>query len=561
MLNLNRTKARRSEPSGSLLERASTKGHGRSPVRALLARWPRNRWISWTGAAWDDDGDADTTTGVYAVLKKTNSWFNAELETIEKQARVEAARWAERGLPYPSSARNEPLPVEQALAARCTETFRVWIERVRTKMQDAIEEAGQTVAQRMVVVRFGIRRLESAQLELDVQQRQLDALRATAQPPAGFGYHALLKPWIGIGLLTLLLFVEFAANFPLFRILLPMNPALTAAAQGLAERAADKGSLTGPYHWVQDLMLRPEALVVSFVVVIVVVVLGDSLGDSVRPLVALSAKDNPAAACGIRRHRAQHFARIAMALAGLAAALGFLFHARQNVPVTAIQRVAADSAALARVDRALAAATAARSTAVGALAVEREDAAQVLKVRRDEASYARTVQTSNMSILWLNVALVLTAAVIGFSKKHEQLTDESSVDPRVEALERTIGALRQESLLQRQAVAQALVETRTGISRVHHLLSAKPLEEWQARAKRLSGVIQLFRSDNARLRNLDPSEVLAFQSNPTISFAMVEEATYRAPAGFDGYTEEFESLAAQFARLTQRDEHGEPGRP
>jgi hypothetical protein len=353
-------------------------------------------------------------------------------------------------------------------------------------------------------------------------------------------------------LLMLLSFVEFAANFPLFRLLLPMNAALARVAQTMTQSAVDKGLWTGWYHWFEDLMLRPEALAVSFVVVAVIVLLGEFLGDSLRPLIALKVGENPAAASGIARHQAQHGVRLAVSVVGIVFTLGFLFIARDRVPATAIERVRADSEAVARAEIELRAAQQSRSVRVGDLSLKVEDAQHSLEVRQDEAAYARTVQSSNKSILMLNIGLVIAAAVIGYSKKEEELSDHLSPDPDLLELQAKVRELTQTMLDEKQRVREMITTVRVGISRVHHLLAAKPLDESEAKAKRLNGVIPQFRAENARLRSLDPGEVLAFRSDPTITFPLVEDVPYRAPSGFDGYADEFDELVKEFGRLSRQ---------
>ena len=493
----------------------------------------------------------DAGDGVYAIIKNTNFWFNRELYQIEQQARADAAGWAEKGLPHHATPLTEALPVEQALVARCTETLQEWSERVRTKMQDTIEKAGQAVAERIVQLRFTLKQLETTELELRNKEREAEDLRESLRERlTPFGYKPLVGSVWAYSILTLLVIVEFIANFPVFRILLPMNASLATIAERVSRRSIDKGLLTGPYHLIQDLLLRPEALAVSFVVVIVLIVLGDFFGESARPLAALSAKDNPAAAVGIRRHKAQHWLRLSIALAGTILALTFLYQARARIPQTAISRVAADSSQLADVDRQLVAA--AKTAAVGELTIRRDDADRRLQLRREEAAYAQTVQSSNLAILLLNIALLLAAAAVGYSKKGENLTDELSEDPRYVDVRNTINRLRVDALGHRQAVRDAAAEVRVGISRVQHLLAAQPLKEWKAKEDRLNGVIPLFRAENARLRSLDPREILAFQKDFNPGFAPIDESDFRPPTGFDRYEAEFAELNATFAEISRR---------
>lgn len=500
-----------------------------------------------------DSGEAEGADGVYAIIKNTNYWFNRELYGVEQEAKEQAARWAEKGLPHHAAPRDEPLPVEQALGARCTEIFREWAERVRTKMQDAIERAGQDVAQRMVALRFTLKQLENAQLDLRLKEREAAELRESLRErETPFGYKAFIGKKQAFALLALMALVEFIANFPVFRILLPMNAAVSQASEKLSRQVIDYGLLTGLYSFVQDLLFRPEALAVSLVVVVTVVVLGDSFGESLRPVCPLKEKENPAAAVGIRSHRRQHLIRVALSFIGVVCSLAFLFEARQQIPETAQARVLAASGSLASIDSAFRQASVQRSSTIGSLQLRRDDAERTLALRQEEASYAQTVQRSNWPILFLNVALLLGAAVIGYSKKSEDLKDQLSEDPRYTEVRSAINALRHEALQHRQSVREAAAEVRVGISRVHHLLSARPLQEWRAKADRLHGVIPLFRSENARLRSLDPVEILAFQSVSAIDFPHVDEVPFRAPVGFERYAEEFEELNEHFARLSRQ---------
>jgi hypothetical protein len=418
-------------------------------------------------------------------------------------------------------------------------------------MQDAIEAAGQAVAERMVTQRFTLKHLENTELELRNKEREAAELRESLRERlTPFGY----KPLVGAGkayvILALLVLVEFIANFPVFRILLPMNASLAAIAERVSRRSMDKGLLSGPYHMMQDLLLRPEALAVSLVVVIVLVVLGDFFGESARPLTALSAKDNPAAAVGIRRHKWQHGLRAIFTFVGMAFALTFLYKARASIPETAITRVAIDSARLAEVDRKLS--LSAKSSAVGELQLRRDDAERSLQQRTEEADYARTVQTSNFAIALLNIALLLTAAAVGYSKKGENLSDQLSEDPRYADARNAINQLRVDALGHRQAIREARGEVSVGISRVQHLVSAQPLKEWKAKEDRLKGVIPIFRGENARLRSLDPREILAFQRDFNPSFAPIDESDFRPPAGFDRYEAEFAELNATLLEISNR---------
>ena len=99
--------------------------------------------------------------GVHEVTKKTDYWFEREVGAIEKQAVTWARLWAEKGLPRHDVPRTEPLEPEQVLAKRCAQVFREWQLRVRTKMQDAIEEGSQQVGEDVATLRATVARLDT----------------------------------------------------------------------------------------------------------------------------------------------------------------------------------------------------------------------------------------------------------------------------------------------------------------------------------------------------------------------------------------------------------------
>src|SRR5213078_1410478 len=100
--------------------------------------------------------------------------------------------------------------------------------------------------------------------------------------PARVGYDRIFKSswgfWIFAGILTV---AEFTANFPVFRLLLPMDSTLVQ---------------------LQDILLHFEAFLVALIAVVILVLLGKTTGSSARSVVAFSPKESPMAATTIRAH-------------------------------------------------------------------------------------------------------------------------------------------------------------------------------------------------------------------------------------------------------------------
>ena len=550
-----------SEQTSSPTTQTPSNGHDGAGWRSVLDRFSPGRGnghqsrvdgsIATVPPSGEEDSNDDIVDGIYAITKNTNYWFNRELYVLETDAKRLGAEWAERGLPHHALAATEPLPVEAALGARCGELLRGWADRVRTKMQDAIELAGQEVGNRLVAFRYHVNNLQRAILELKQQESALKELReALRDRTTFFGYHRIIS---NVGFWTLmvtLVVVEFIANFPVFRLLLPMNAALVAVAKEHATNAGDYGMWSGPAHFLGDLLLRPEALLLSFVVVTILVFLADTLGNSLRPVLVLRHEDNPSAAAGIRAHRRQHIGRACFSTLGIAFVLTFLFLARKQIPETAVQRVKTVEGRIKAVQGKRDQALASRSTAIGAIENELADLQDERVMLEQDQAYASTVHRSNVAILLLNAALVLAAAVAGFSHSSENLSDNLTEDPNYVEVRARVSRLQAEVLKHKQQARDSSAPVRSGISKVHHLMEANPLREWRAKAGRVEGVIPLFRSENARLRSLDPREILAFADAPAVPLPEIEESAFRLPEGFVEYANEFDELQNEFSKVS-----------
>ncbi len=125
--------------------------------------------------------------------------------------------------------------------------------------------------------------------------------------------------------------VEFFANFPVFRLLLPLKPALAKAAEDAAQDAISGDWWAGLALQMKEIVLHADALFVALVAVLFLVLFGKTIGGSGRVLVALKAGDQPLAATTIRSIRRQHLTALIACVLGVAAVLTFLYYvARQH---------------------------------------------------------------------------------------------------------------------------------------------------------------------------------------------------------------------------------------
>jgi preprotein translocase subunit SecG len=497
-----------------------------------------------------DDGDE---TGVHAITKKTDYWFNRELAEIEKEAKQFAADWAEKGLPRHDMERVAVLEPEQVLGMKCLELFRQWRKRVRTKIQDQIQTGSSNLNRSIGEARAEVSALESTSNERKNTQSAIESFLQFKEPDkTRVGYDRIFKSTFGFWVFAIVLTVaEFTANFPVFRLLLPMSSTLVQLASTLGEAAESHTWLAGPLVLMQDILLHFEAFLVALIAVVILVLLGKTTGSSARSIIAFSAKESPMAATTIRQHRRQHIFVFTAGLLGIVSVLSFMYFSRAQIAETAASRVRSDSTSLrqaiadqqaAGTDLAKTAATTQRVT----------DANRTLHQHLDDAAYATTVQRINNAIVWLNVGLVLAAMTLGFVYKKEDLTDRQGEHPSLPPLRAKLLVLEREGLVHAQAARNSLSRAGAQAGRINHLLDSHPLREWQGKQDRLQSVIQQFRGDNARLRGLDTASILAFRIPGTILFPSVDEnEELRRPIELDRLVEELGQVQAEYARVAE----------
>jgi hypothetical protein len=497
----------------------------------------------------DDDLDADN--GVHAVTKKTDYWFNRELYTLEQEAKHFAAEWAEKGLPRHDVVRSGVFEPEQVLAMKALELFRQWRRRVRVKMQDQIQTASANLNRLIGESRAEVNALETTATERKNTRTQIDSFRQYKEPEGvRVGYDRMLKSSFAFWAFAVILTIaEFTANFPVFRLLLPMNSTLVTLATTLGEAAEAHTWLAGPLVLFQDILLHFEAFLVALIAVVILVFLGKTTGSSIRSIVAFSAKDHPMAATTIRAHRRQHTVIFVAGLLGIASVLAFMFYSRAQIAETAQSRVRSDSVSLrqaiadqqaAGTDLAKTAATTQRVT----------DATRTLQQHLDDAAYASTVQRINDAIVLLNIGLVLAAMTLGFAYKREDLTDRQGEHPSIKPLRKRMQVLEREALGHAHAARVAMSSAATEAGRINHLLESHPLRDWQAKQDRLQSVIVQFRGENARVRGLDPANVIAFAQPSRIVFPDVDEnEELRRPTELDRLLQDLSQVEAEFGRV------------
>jgi hypothetical protein len=527
---------------------------------------PRFRWAGGVARFWDkhlslpnpfwakphpDAIEDDDETGVYAITRKTDYWFNRELYQLEQEAKQLAADWAEKGLPRHDVERVGVFEPEQVLGMKSLELFRQWHKRVRVKTQDRIQTGSAALNRLIGEARSEVNALEATATERKNTQAQIESFLQFKEPDTTrVGYDRIFRSSFGFWIFAIILTVaEFTANFPVFRLLLPMDSTLVSLASTLGEAAETHTWLAGPLVLFQDILLHFEAFLVALIAVVILVLLGKTTGSSARSIVAFRASESPMAATTIRSHRRQHVTVFIAGVLGITAVLSFMYFSRGQIAETAQSRVHSDSVSLAQAlsdqraagtDLAKTAATTQRVT----------DATRTLRQHLDDAAYAQTVQRINRPIVLLNIGLVLAAMTLGFVYKKEDLTDRQGEHPSLRPLRARLQSLEREALGHARAARISMSGAAAQAGRINHLLESHPLREWQGKQDRLQSVILQFRGENARVRGLDPANVIAFAQPSRIMFPEVnEDEELRRPTELDQLLEELNQAEAEYARV------------
>src|SRR5262249_6045985 len=235
-----------------------------SPIRDALRKLAP--WSKPTPSIDDDWADG----GIHEVTRATNLWFDREVGVLERDARSLAADWAGKGLPRHDVARTAPLEVEQFLGGRCAETFREWVDRVRVKMRDRIAREAGSIGDRLVELRATTTRIDRLETEIAGIDRRVQELQAqTRESAAPVGFEPILRGWLFFWFFAIALTcVEFFANFPVFRLLLPLKPALAKAAEDAAQDAISADWWAGLALQMKEIVLHADALFVALVAVL-----------------------------------------------------------------------------------------------------------------------------------------------------------------------------------------------------------------------------------------------------------------------------------------------------
>ncbi|MBB4638955.1 hypothetical protein [Longimicrobium terrae] len=518
--------------------------------------------VTITDADTAEARPGDHTGGVHSITKATDFWFDVEIARIERKAVEEAEQWAAAGLPRHDLRMDEPIPVESTLATLCTELYRRWIERVKTRVQDAIEDSGQHAARAVAQLRFHLGSLSIAGQNITRAEAELREVHAeSGEREVRFGYAPMISG-VGFGLLIgFVTLVDWIANVPIFTELLPQEAGATELWSTLMSQAERLGLWAGLYRLYARILFSPEVTLLALGVIVFLMFLCHALGGALRAYLSLRGEDRPRAIPVVAAFRRQRLPIAIASGAGIVLVLAALAVSRGQIQNATERRYAT--------------AAAARDTAAAQLAAarQRRDADAilaldpVLQARQTEArelegraQYARGIADMNLPVFFLNLVLVLAATVASYLHARAAETNVLGPDPRVAELNARLTSLRNEEADHRRALHEVDVEVQGHVSRLNYLLRSDPLEGWEGKTERLRRVIPLFRAENARRRGLDPASIVSFQGPFTLELPEIERSHFfTVPPDLKDVLKEFHELRPLAARAERGGEHTSTG--
>lgn len=512
-----------------------------------------NGWAIGTAADLTEfDGDP-----VHNVLKRSEVWFGYKAAAVEKEAREMAAAHAEKGQPRHDLPRSEPLEMEVLLEQRAREVLSGWVDRVHRQLQGAIAAETEALGTRLAAARRAVANAASARAILGprapLAERTAPVRIAAAEPrsPEPRAAESVLEEitaerhlkshWFW-PLMILLMLADFFANHPVFVELFPAKPLLDEGFEEWEQLQLSEGLSIwhGIATMVKKAAVYPEPSILAGVVVLLLLFLGHTFGGHLRMLVALFHHRRGEASAANAHTFRQSVWSATLAFVGFVLVVAMLGVARGDVLPAANKRLDAARKELMVAEERLQTAIkdGASEQAIARLINEEAEAQDHVRQREDRHSYAEAINQMNLAIVGLNLALVLSATLVGYLREEKRF----SVIPHAATARAADHARRhhdvQTEFAERRAAAhQALDDVRAGILRVEHLLAVQLLRDWHGKAERLRGTVSMFRIENARLRGLDVTDIAAFRTPVDVSFAAPDpdRLTLERPRALDTY--------------------------
>lgn len=379
-------------------------------------------------------------------------------------------------------------------------------------------------------------------------------MKPRSPPRKKLGYKPQIKGWQFWSAMTLLTAVDWIANVPIFSELYNNDADFTQRLRDLTLKAADSGLWSGLYMTGGRVLLSPEASILALGTVIFLMLLAHYFGKNLRRLVSLSSKDGNEGQTTpqLRSLRREAKWPCCGTAAGLVLMLSFLFFTRQMIGPMSRERFNEKASQVMQQQANVAKAEAKGDAEDEQVQLDKKSKAQHQQdILQDRTDMANGISRVNGPMLLLNIVLVICATSLAYFHDEVSVTESNAVDPTLILLEEKVRKLHEEKLNQQTVIQVLDREIQESLSTAHHLAQARPLSNWAAKAHRLSCAINLYRTENARLRGVDVHNINAFRTDCHISWPTVMPGDwYSLPNSYSVAEREHQDLRGEYLRLS-----------
>jgi len=497
------------------------------------------------GAAPAAPPPPDDDYGMHGITQNVDVWFEYRVGEVKQEALQLAGEWAQAAIPKTDVVYAE-IPPETILAKRCSEVLWRWREKLVNKVQDAINQLTGRIGVTLVDYRDGIATLGRTRTTIDeLEQNAQSKSTSLAQTDGAAEIRSFLGGWGKYLLIIALVFADWVANVPVFYELLPKDAAADQALQQILENTEAYPAAGGLMRLGLRFLHSPEASILALTVVMFLMIFGHKLGESLREVVAIKDDEAPTLRTQVRARRRQFVPALAISAIGVVLLVFVLYNSRSMLMSSTQDRLTVEQ-------RALVTAQTARDVAFqrpnvsdderAALETRVENQRVVVQQAEDRVRYATNLTRANFAIMILNIVLALSAALIGYLS-HKAVVGGKQEHPELIAIRNRIANLHELTKQTRLNVQRAESRITDDFSELDRYVSSYPLAAWGAKADRLKSTVQLFRSENARLRGIDSANILAFRNPIVIEWPEIG-SDYRCtePADVAEYRQEFARL-------------------
>jgi hypothetical protein len=541
-----------------------------SQIAPIDESQPTVRAVSTTPLDSELVDDRAVTSGLHGVLRATDYWFNAELNMLEKEAKDLAEVHARAGLPRQDIPAMEEIEPERVLRSKATQVFEQWQERVRRKLHDSIADICTSLRQDISGLRFTAEWLQHDAAELKTHQSELgwlnaeekqriEARRTQAQlvEDKTVEYGSMLKRWAYLVLVALLVIVDWVANVPVFRELLPQEPGSVRAWQNLMAQTERLQASAGIVRLWYRITFSPDVSLLAFGVVLFLMFLAHICGSSLRRVIAFRSEEDPERKSTLQTHIRQAMAPLVASVLGISLVLGFLVWSRAMLKGVTHER--RDKVAQLVRDWDAKANKADEKQDISAATEARRKGKEFqfeLEEREMAADYADSISSMNWPIFLLNFTLAITAAAAAYLESKDRVRrlrgtlseEDNSLQPVVNAKLQEIKEVRVRMLQHRARIRDFDTSIRASLGRTRYLSNSNPFQDWEAKANRLDALIHLFRTTNSCLRGLDAINIRAFETRRPLDLVVMEGENFRVPEELSQLERDFSEAAAESTR-------------